>query len=657
MTASELEDDPHALRARARLGMVLQDKWTLESLLGIGGMAAVYAATHRNGKRVAIKMLHAELSIDEDVRTRFLREGYAANTIQHDGVVSVLDDDLAPDGSAFLVMELLEGETVERRWERNGRRLPASDVLWVVDQLLDVLAAAHDKNVVHRDIKPENLFLTRAGALKVLDFGIAKTFERQPSRTSTRTGTVMGTPAFMAPEQARARWAEVDGRTDLWAVGATMFTLLSGRHVHSAESSHDQLILSATRPAPSISSVMSDVPVDVASIVDHALAFDRDQRWADARTMQKAVQSAFEVAGALAPTFRPPAGSILARPSSDRTVKSDAFRSPSTSSRRTAWTTEKQARLRETAKLRSTIGELEQRYGAAKKTAGEARSRVEEGRGEREKLEQWFHRRAGTRAAAVDEALGDVRRHLVAIARQAAADEQSLGPDLDPLRERIGKLARVESLALRDVSVHEAALRVHDARALRRGAAVLLLAGVLALVLLAAPVVWRALRVVDPGPARPLGSLDSAPAHLCGRFVDQALLEEDRCGHLERLHSVGVSPALHEAFDRRIVFGFTDAFPDRLRHDQNFGRQDDSIPVGSRQQSLRDDAAQATRNPEPVLVLIASHQSEHPVDGANGVGRVKSCQDQVSGFGGTQRNFHRLVVADLADEDDVRILT
>src|SRR5580700_10802447 len=155
-----LQDDPQVVRARGRIGVLLQDKWRLESLLGVGGMAAVYAATHRNGKRVAVKMLHEEFSHDPEVRNRFLQEGYAANTIQHEGAVSVLDDDLAPDGSAFIVMELLDGETVEQRWARSGERLPAREVLAVVEQLLDVLAAAHAKNVVHRDIKPENLFIT-----------------------------------------------------------------------------------------------------------------------------------------------------------------------------------------------------------------------------------------------------------------------------------------------------------------------------------------------------------------------------------------------------------------------------------------------------------------------------------------------------------------
>src|SRR5215471_19868791 len=105
-------------RARGRLGTTLNGKWRLDEVLGIGGMATVYAATHRNQKRVAIKMLHPEVSIDQHVTTRFTREGYVANTVAHPGAVSVLDDDVAEDGSAFLVMELLEGETLDHRWEK-----------------------------------------------------------------------------------------------------------------------------------------------------------------------------------------------------------------------------------------------------------------------------------------------------------------------------------------------------------------------------------------------------------------------------------------------------------------------------------------------------------------------------------------------------------
>src|ERR1700722_16906241 len=112
VTPPSPSDDPQTVRAQARLGTILQDKWKLDALLGVGGMAAVYAATHRNGKRVAGKMLHGEMSNDAEVRQRFLREGYAANTLQHEGAVSVMDDDVTADGSAFIVMELLEGETV-----------------------------------------------------------------------------------------------------------------------------------------------------------------------------------------------------------------------------------------------------------------------------------------------------------------------------------------------------------------------------------------------------------------------------------------------------------------------------------------------------------------------------------------------------------------
>ncbi len=137
-------------------------------------MAAVYAATHRNQKRAAIKMLHPELSVDPAIRQRFLREGYVANSIGHRGAVSVNDDDVTDDGLAYLVMELLEGETIEQRWQRKGRILSALEALSVMDQLLDTLAAAHARGIVHRDLKPENMFLTRDGAVKILDFGIAR---------------------------------------------------------------------------------------------------------------------------------------------------------------------------------------------------------------------------------------------------------------------------------------------------------------------------------------------------------------------------------------------------------------------------------------------------------------------------------------------------
>ena len=284
--------DPMLMRAKARVGRTLRGKWHLDVLLGVGGMAAVYAATHRNGTRAAIKLLHTELGLHADVRSRFFREGRVANTVQHPGAVSVLDED-EDDGAVFLVMELLDGEMIEGRAARCGGLLPIDEVLALVDQVLDVLVAAHDKGVVHRDLKPENLFLTRTGEVKLLDFGIARLRELSTASTATRDGSTMGTPAFMAPEQARGLWDEVDGRTDLWAVGATMFTLLSGSPVHAGRTTNEVLIAAATAPAQPLRSAVPDLAEPVAALVDRALAFDKSARWPDAASMQQELRRAY----------------------------------------------------------------------------------------------------------------------------------------------------------------------------------------------------------------------------------------------------------------------------------------------------------------------------------------------------------------------------
>src|SRR5262249_10088493 len=150
---SSLERD-----ASSRLGQVLLEKYTIERLIGSGGMATVYAARHRTGRRVALKMLHPDMSEREDVRERFRREAYAANRVKHDGAVQIIDDDVAEDGSAFLVMELLEGEPLTAR--ANRQIVDIGDLLKWVDEILDVLAAYHAEKIVHRDLKPDNIFLT-----------------------------------------------------------------------------------------------------------------------------------------------------------------------------------------------------------------------------------------------------------------------------------------------------------------------------------------------------------------------------------------------------------------------------------------------------------------------------------------------------------------
>src|SRR5262245_49973556 len=207
-----MADPVEALKktAAARVGALLKGKYTLERLLGVGGMSAVYRAVHRNGNRVAVKILHPKISADSDVQRRFLQEGYAANNVDHPGVVRVLDDDIADDGSTFVVMELLEGETLGQQADRSGGTLPHRVVMSAAHQLLDVLAAAREKGILHRDIKPDNIFMTADGALKLLDFGLARMLDGPSFGNSTVDGTVFGTPAFMPPEQALGDKAEID---------------------------------------------------------------------------------------------------------------------------------------------------------------------------------------------------------------------------------------------------------------------------------------------------------------------------------------------------------------------------------------------------------------------------------------------------------------
>jgi serine/threonine-protein kinase len=278
-------------RAARRVGTILRGKYRIVEVLGAGGMATVYAAVHRNGSRVAIKVLHEDLALRSDTRQRFLREGYVANRVGHPGAVRVLDDDVAEDGAAFLVMELLHGETLRARAQRAGGRLPCREVLALGRQLLDVLAAAHGRGVIHRDIKPDNLFLTTERVLKVLDFGIARV-EDELGAHATATGTRLGTPAYMPPELALGRTSDVDARTDVWSVGATMFTLISGQLVHEGETGAEIAVRAATTPPRSLASVAAETPPAVVALVDRALGFRREDRWPSAAAMIAALDEA-----------------------------------------------------------------------------------------------------------------------------------------------------------------------------------------------------------------------------------------------------------------------------------------------------------------------------------------------------------------------------
>ena len=283
--------------AAARVGTVLNEKWTLEKLLGVGGMGSVYLGRHRNGAKAAVKVLHSDLALNPDVRNRFLREGYAANRVEHRGAVQVLDDDLVKDGPdhglAYLVMELLEGESLE---ERAGRSPPLSEneYLAVAEGVLDVLEAAHAHGVIHRDLKPDNIFLVsdpEDGRLrvKVLDFGLARIVERE---RTTQFGIALGTPSYMSPEQASGQHDLVDGRTDIFALGATGFRLLARRRIHEEAHPVRLVVKMSTEPAPPIRSVAPLVSEHVAAIIDRAVAFRPQDRYASAAAMRVDVKAA-----------------------------------------------------------------------------------------------------------------------------------------------------------------------------------------------------------------------------------------------------------------------------------------------------------------------------------------------------------------------------
>lgn len=285
------EPDEQVAHAEARVGTLVGGKWRVHRVLGVGGMAAVYEAVHQhNQRKVAIKILHSHLCHLEDVRERFMQEAHAANRVQHRGAVPALDDGELENGAPYLVLDFLDGQSLDRRWRRSHHRLSVEEVFAVSEQLLDILEAAHKNGVLHRDIKPENVFLTSEGEVKLLDFGISRITGVDRSH-KTELGSMMGTPAFMAPEQARGRWTEMDARSDLFAVGASMYTLLSGRTIHDAETANELLLKVMTEPVPDIRGVAPHIPDFAAKVVNKAVSFNKEDRYQTAFEMKLAVAS------------------------------------------------------------------------------------------------------------------------------------------------------------------------------------------------------------------------------------------------------------------------------------------------------------------------------------------------------------------------------
>jgi serine/threonine-protein kinase len=272
-------------------GAVVGGRYRVLSLMGKGGMGAVYEAEHlKLGSRVALKVVLPELVGDPSIVARFMREARAAASIGHAGIVQVFD--LDQDGqSIYQAMERLDGEELFDRIKRD-HPLPPSLVLRVGIEMADALAAAHETGIVHRDLKPQNIFLARQGrtqdVVKILDFGIAKLTQRADAPI-TRTGQVMGTPLYMAPEQLRTS-QDIDGRVDVYAMGAILYEALVGKPPYQAETYPELVLKISMESPPPIAHARHDVPVRLIEIIEKAMAKDRDARWPSAAALRDALE-------------------------------------------------------------------------------------------------------------------------------------------------------------------------------------------------------------------------------------------------------------------------------------------------------------------------------------------------------------------------------
>lgn len=243
---------PPDLRAAANqhLGRTLKGKWCFNRLLDIGGMAAVFEATHRNGNRVAVKMLQRLCQRPEYPQSLPSGRLHQRLIIQ---VQSLLSTMIRTGKLCFSSWKTLEGESLEHWLKREGGTLPPIPLLALADQVLSVLAAAHAHGVIHRDIKPGNLFVTASGQVKVLDFGLARLLESDGTTKPTAVGIVLGTTSYMSPEQASGR-RDLDGRADLFALGAVLFRSMTGRFLASGTTQAERVLATLTangrRPFP-----------------------------------------------------------------------------------------------------------------------------------------------------------------------------------------------------------------------------------------------------------------------------------------------------------------------------------------------------------------------------------------------------------------------
>ncbi len=280
------------------VGQLLSGTYEILRVIGEGGMGRVYEARHSRlaNKRFAVKMLHQELARQSEVVTRFQREAEAASGLSHPNVVGVFDVNTAPDGRPYIVAELLEGEQLGDHLDRR-QKLPISEAIPIVRQVCRALSVAHQNGIVHRDVKPENVFLLGGqGGVKVLDFGISKISEGADQLT--KTGMVMGTPDYMAPEQARGD--RVDARADVYAVGAILYRALTGRKPFEGLDPMATLTAALVQEPPRPSSIETSIPIALEMVIQHAMAKEPRERFQSMDELDQALVG-FDLGGGILP--------------------------------------------------------------------------------------------------------------------------------------------------------------------------------------------------------------------------------------------------------------------------------------------------------------------------------------------------------------------
>ncbi len=277
------------------IGVTLNDTYVVERVLGEGGMGRVYLARHTriSQKRVAVKVLHPEFAANSQVLIRFQREAEAAAAISHPNVVAVLDIDRTPRGLPYLVCEYLEGIELAAHLKASGK-LSLGAAVHVGRQLCKALAATHASGVIHRDLKPQNIFLVGDFAkgvperpyVKVLDFGLSRVTDSSENQL-TKTGVVMGTPAYMAPEQARGQRA--DHRTDIYGVGVILYTVLTGRPPFDEETPQATVIAVMSSEPPRPRSLEPKIPPHLELVIERAMAREPAERFQDMTAFEQAL--------------------------------------------------------------------------------------------------------------------------------------------------------------------------------------------------------------------------------------------------------------------------------------------------------------------------------------------------------------------------------